>query len=122
MLCLLSVQVFRDPAQVLHEPLGLGVPSGVVGGAEDRRRVDGRQRRRHEVGGNSPRRCVTLKLFPRSAWAAVAPRQTTTFGLTTAISLSSHGRQAAISAALGLARIRRLPRGSHLKCFTTLVT
>src|SRR5262249_2787835 len=71
---------------------------------------------------NSPRRCVTLKLLPRRAWAAVAPRQTMSMGWTSAISVSSHGRQAAISAAFGLAWIRRLPRGSHLKCLTTLVT
>ena len=45
-----------------------------------------------------------------------------TAGFTTAISASSHGRQAAISAAFGFAWIRRLPRGSHLKCLTTLVT
>ena len=45
-----------------------------------------------------------------------------TRGFTTAISASSHGRQARISAALGFACRRRLPRGPHLKCFTALVT
>ena len=70
---------------------------------------------------NAPRRCETLKARPSSACAAVAPRQTITRGLANAISVSSHGRQAAISAPFGLAWMRRLPRGSHLKCFTTLV-
>ena len=73
-------------------------------------------------GTNSPRCCETLNVLPSSACAAVAPRQTSTRGLTSAISVSSHGRHAATSAALGFAWIRRLPRGSHLKCFTTLVT
>jgi len=39
-----------------------------------------------------------------------------------AISASSQGRQARISIAPGLAWSRFLPRGTHLKCFTTLVT
>ena len=70
---------------------------------------------------NAPRRCETLKARPSSACAAVAPRHRITRGLVNAISVSSHGRQAAISAPFGLAWMRRLPRGSHLKCFTTLV-
>ena len=40
----------------------------------------------------SPRCCVTRNCRPRSACAAVAPRQTRTRGLTTASSASSHGR------------------------------
>jgi hypothetical protein len=44
-----------------------------------------------------------------------------TLGRTAAISESSQGRQAAISTALGFLWILRLPRGSHLKCFTALV-
>ena len=43
-------------------------------------------------------------------------------GLTSAISVSSQGRHAAISAAFGFLWMRRLPRGSHLKCLTTFVT
>jgi len=41
------------------------------------------------------------KIAPEQRRAAVAPRQTTTLGRRTAISASSHGRQAAISAAFG---------------------
>src|SRR6185369_7287513 len=48
-----------------------------------------------------PRCCVTLKPEPSRACAAVAPRQTMTAGLTSAISVSSHGRQAPISLARG---------------------
>ena len=40
---------------------------------------------------------VTLKSRPSSACAAVAPRQISTSGLTSAISRSSHGTHAAIS-------------------------
>ena len=50
---------------------------------------------------NSPRCWLTRKVQPRSACAAVAPRQTSTRGFRTSISASSHGRQAAISRALG---------------------
>ena len=46
---------------------------------------------------NAPRCAVTLNCRPSSACAAVAPRQTIARGLTSAISVSSHGRQAAIS-------------------------
>ena len=83
-------------------------------GRDDQRR----ERRRHELAALLRH----LEGFPSSACAAVAPRQTSTRGLTSAISVSSHGRQAAISPAFGFVWIRRLPRGSHLKCFTTLVT
>ena len=69
-----------------------------------------------------PRSWVTRKLRPSNAWAAVAPRQTRTSGLTSASSCSSQGRHARISIELGLLWIRRLPRGTHLKCLTTLVT
>src|SRR5687767_152109 len=68
-------------------------------------------------------RCVeTLNAGPIRALAAVAPRQTRTAGRTMEISESSQGRHAAISLAFGFAWIRRLPRGSHLKCLTTFVT
>ena len=73
-------------------------------------------------GTTSPRRWLTRKAAPSRLCAAVAPRQTMTSGFTTAISASSHGRQARISCAFGLAWMRRLPRGSHLKCLTTFVT
>ena len=43
-------------------------------------------------------------------------------GRTAAISFSSQGQQAAISRELGFLCSRILPRGSHLKCFTALVT
>jgi len=62
-----------------------------------------------------------LKLDPSNACAAVAPDRQQ-LGATTSISASSHGRQALISLMVGFSWIRRLPRGSHLKCFTALVT
>jgi len=65
----------------------------------------------HEDATNSPRCSVTRKPRPRSAWAAVAPRQTITEGFSRAISASSQGLQAAISAAPGFLWMRRLPRG-----------
>lgn len=71
---------------------------------------------------NSPRCMVTRKSRPSRDWAAVAPRQTITLGRMAAISASSQGRQAAISVAFGFLWMRRLPRGSHLKCFTAFVT
>src|SRR5439155_13004256 len=68
-------------------------------------------------------RCTETRNFgPISACAAVEPRQTIARGLTARISASSHGRQALISTAFGFLWMRRLPRGSHLKCFTTFVT
>ena len=69
-----------------------------------------------------PRLFITRKDGPRRACAAVAPRQTRTFGLIRASSASSQGRQAPISTELGFWWMRFLPRGSHLKCLTTLVT
>ena len=68
-----------------------------------------------------PRSLVTFTWRPTSACAGTAPRHTSTRGLTTASSASSHGRQAAISPADGFLCLRRLPCGSHLKCFTALV-
>ena len=58
-----------------------------------RRDHERRERRRT----NRRDAAVTLNGLPSSACAAVAPRQTMTRGLTSAISVSSHGRQAAIS-------------------------
>ena len=81
-----------------------------------------RSRRASGEATSSPRLRVTRKSLPSRACAAVAPRHTIALGFTTAISESSHGRQAVISRKLGLAWILRFPRGSHLKCFTTLVT
>src|SRR5579885_2162106 len=69
-----------------------------------------------------PRSTLTRKLGPSRVRAAVAPRQTSTLGRTSAISASTQGRQARISMAFGLEWMRFLPRGSHLKCFTALVT
>jgi hypothetical protein len=71
---------------------------------------------------SSPRFWVTRNARPSSVCAAVAPRQTMISGLSKAISESSHGRHAAISAPFGFLWMRRLPRGSQLKCLTTLVT
>src|SRR5688572_17961655 len=65
-------------------------------------------------GTNRPRSTDTLKAGPITALAAVAPRHTMIRGRTVAISASSHGRQAAISPAFGLACILRFPLGSHL--------
>ena len=59
---------------------------------------------------------------PSAACAAVPPRQTTTFGCTMRISASSQGRHAATSRGEGVLCRRRLPEGTHLKCFTALVT
>ena len=50
----------------------------------------------------APRCAVTLNCLPSSACAAVAPRQMIARGFTSWISVSSHGRHAAISEALGL--------------------
>ena len=71
----------------------------------------------------SPRCAVTLNALPSSACAAVAPRQTIDARLARARSrCRATGGTPAISLARGFLWIRRLPRGSHLKCFTTLVT
>ena len=56
-----------------------------------------------EEATNSPRCRDTLNDRPINACAAVEPRQTRTRGRTSVISVSSHGRHAAISAAFGLA-------------------
>jgi hypothetical protein len=48
-----------------------------------------------------PRDCVTLNFFPSSDCAAVAPSSTTTRGRSIAISASSHGLHAFISASFG---------------------
>src|ERR1043166_5531854 len=71
---------------------------------------------------NCARWIETRNFGPITACAAVEPRQTIAFGLTTEISEWSQGRHAAISTAFGFLWMRRLPRGSHLKCFTTFVT
>jgi hypothetical protein len=70
----------------------------------------------------TPRCFVTRKLRPSSDCAAVAPSATSTRGSSTESSASSHGRQAASSSAFGFWWMRRLPRPSHLKCLTALVT
>src|SRR5207302_9570952 len=71
---------------------------------------------------NCARWIETRNFGPITAWAAVDPRQMIARGLITLTSASSHGRQAVISAAFGFLWMRRLPRGSHLKCLTTFVT
>lgn len=70
------------------------------------------------LGSTLPRFCINLNCGPRTDWAAVAPRQTTIAGLRARSSASSQGRQALISETRGFLWIRRLPRGSHLKCLT----
>jgi len=65
---------------------------------------------------------VTRKARPNSACAAVAPSATIRSGFTAAISASSQGKQAVISIEPGLLWIRLVPRGTHLKCLTALVT
>jgi len=59
---------------------------------------------------------------PSTACAAVAPMHTMTSGFNVAISASSHPWHAWISIKFGFWWRRRLPRGSHLKCFTAFVT
>ena len=58
---------------------------------------------------------------PRSDCTATAPIARITAGLTRVSSASSHGLHAFISLTRGFLWIRRLPRGSQLKCFTALV-
>src|ERR1041384_2472058 len=78
----------------------------------------------HSDSIGTPRFFITLNVRPRSAFAAVAPRQTITVGLRIAISAWSHGMHARISPALGVLWRRRSERESraHLKCFTAFVT
>jgi hypothetical protein len=109
-----------DDAQVVDEPGEHLVP---VLGTQNGARVD---RRDDEVGQLRVERLaaflVTLKLFPSSAWAAVAPSRTSARGLTSASSASSQGRQAIVSVQVGLSWMRRVPRAFHLKCLTAFVT
>ena len=56
------------------------------------------------------------------AFTAVEPIATMSPGCTTSISASSQGLQARISLIRGVTWMRRLPRGSNLKCLTALVT
>ena len=59
---------------------------------------------------------------PSTARAAVAPIMTVSAGLMVARSRSSQKRQALISLMPGFSWMRRLPRGTNLKCLTELVT
>ena len=74
------------------------------------------------VGKNRPRSRNSRKSAPTIARAAVAPRHTSTSGLSAATSASIQGRQAAISLRRGVWWMRRLPRSTKLKCFTAFVT
>ena len=58
----------------------------------------------------SPRCFVTRNSGPKTAWAAVAPRQHETFGFTTASSCVHHCRHAPISLAFGFWCRRTFPR------------
>lgn len=69
-----------------------------------------------------PRSRKTRTFDPKTAFAAVAPKHTMVLGRMIRTSASSHGLQAAISRGDGFLWIRRFPTGSHLKCFTALVT
>ena len=66
---------------------------------------------------NVPRCAVTLNCRPSSACAAVAPRQTMARGLTSAISVSSQGRHAAISAGVRFLVDAPLPARFPLEVF-----
>ena len=70
---------------------------------------------------SSPRCFVRRNEEPSRAFEAVAPSSTSASGFTSLSSSSSHGLQASISNRLGVWWMRRLPRSSNLKCFTTLV-
>src|SRR3954453_6281946 len=74
-------------------------------------------------GMRTPRDFVTRNDGPNNAFAAVAPRATTTSGSRRANSATSHGRQAPISCVSGVAWMRRLPvgEGVNLKCLTAFV-
>ena len=80
----------------------------------------------HTIGArsessSSPRCWVTRKDAPNTAFAAVAPRNTSASGATTRSSSSSQGLHASISKRFGVWWMRRRPRSSNLKCLTTLV-
>ena len=107
-----------DPRRTLHRRLALRV----VPRSQDRGRMDRRRNHRRQVGfDRHPVAPGDRKPRPSSACAAVAPRHTSPVGGTAAISKSSQCLHAVTSSALGFWWIRRLPRGRHLKCFTTLV-
>ena len=92
--------VLSDEAEVFGEMVAGLRAAGGVGDAEQRGGVDGgHQSGAHSVFRNSPRCWVTRKAGPRRDWAAVAPRQTISFGLIASISASSQGRQAVTSRA-----------------------
>lgn len=71
----------------------------------------------------TPRDFITLNVRPSTAFAAVAPRQTMMSGCSKRISLSSQGKQAFTSPALGVLWMRFLfvAARAHLKCFTAFV-
>ena len=71
---------------------------------------------------NLPRVRDRVTALPTSAEAAVTPIASTSRGRTSASSWSNQTLQTSTSARLGFLCSRRLPRGSFLKCFTTLVT
>jgi hypothetical protein len=65
---------------------------------------------------------LIVTILPSICRAAVAPSATVIAGFTSSRSCSYHQRHAWISPASGFEWIRRLPRGSNLKCLTALVT
>jgi hypothetical protein len=66
---------------------------------------------------------MTLKVLPRIAFAAVAPRQTMISGCSSFISASSQGKHARTSPAEGVLWMRFLfvVARAHLKCLTAFV-
>jgi hypothetical protein len=80
--------------------------------------VQGRDDRRQ--AGQPLDRLVTLKLVPRRACAAVAPRQTIRLGLSDSISEWSQGRRARISVSVGFLCSRILPHGFPLEMLDSI--
>ena len=70
----------------------------------------------------TPRLLCSVNFRPRNDCAAVTPRQRMISGETAESSASTQGRQASTSWYAGFEWMRRLPRGSHLKCLTAFVT
>ena len=68
-----------------------------------------------------PRTSRSTTFSPSSDEAATTPSVTTTRGVLSASSAASHGWQAVVWVRFGRWWMRRLPRGSHLKCLTALV-
>ena len=109
-------------SQVVRELLHRGMAGVLVRHAQDRRRVHRRGDRRSVVEVQYLSAMLGDAEVPaEQRLRGRRAEETMSSGRTASISASSQGRQAAISSPLGVAWIRRLPRGVHLKCFTALV-